>query len=348
MHYHIEIRPKTLYFKKPAGTSRGTYTERKSWYIYLTAEEIPGRQGIGECAPLPKLSCDDVPGYEEVLAKACQNFTRTGRIDVDGLRDYPSILFGLETAFRHFEAGSFALWNTPFSHGEVGIPINGLIWMGDYKYMLEQVEEKMKEGFRCVKLKIGAIDFDRELSLLKHIRAHFSAKEIELRVDANGAFTPSEAMDKLKRLAEMDLHSIEQPIRAGQLEEMAHLAAESPLPIALDEELIGCNAPDEKRRLLETIHPQYIILKPSLHGGIAGCTEWVHLAETILGSTPERPKWWVTSALESQIGLNAIAQWCATLGNPLPQGLGTGEIFKDDKHRLIQRKGDTIWFTNDL
>jgi L-alanine-DL-glutamate epimerase-like enolase superfamily enzyme len=144
------------------------------------------------------------------------------------------------------------------------------------------------------------------------------------------------------------LHSIEQPIRAGQLEEMAHLAAESPLPIALDEELIGCNAPDEKRRLLETIHPQYIILKPSLHGGIAGCTEWVHLAETILGSTPERPKWWVTSALESQIGLNAIAQWCATLGNPLPQGLGTGEIFKDDKHRLIQRKGDTIWFSNDL
>ena len=232
--------------------------------------------------------------------------------------------------------------------GEAGIPINGLIWMGDYKYMLEQVEEKMKEGFRCVKLKIGAIDFDRELSLLKHIRAHFSAKEIELRVDANGAFPPSEAMDKLKRLAEMDLHSIEQPIRAGQWEEMARFAAESPLPIALDEELIGCNAPDEKRRLLETIHPQYIILKPSLHGGIAGCTEWVHLAETILGSTPERPKWWVTSALESQIGLNAIAQWCATLGNPLPQGLGTGEIFKDDKHRLIQRKGDTIWFTNDL
>ena len=208
--------------------------------------------------------------------------------------------------------------------------------------------DKPTEGFRCVKLKIGAIDFDRELSLLKHIRTHFSAKEIELRVDANGAFTPPEAMDKLKRLAEMDLHSIEQPIRAGQLEEMAHLAAESPLPIALDEELIGCNAPDEKRRLLETIHPQYIILKPSLHGGISGCTEWIHLAEAILGSTPEQPKWWVTSALESQIGLNAIAQWCATLGNPLPQGLGTGEIFKDDKHRLIQRKGDTIWFTNDL
>ena len=163
MHYHIEIRPKTLYFKKPAGTSRGTYTERKSWYIYLTAEETPGRQGIGECAPLPKLSCDDVPGYEEVLAKACQNFTRTGRIDVDGLRDYPSILFGLETAFRHFEAGSFALWNTPFSHGEVGIPINGLIWMGSYEEMLGQVTDKIESGFRCIKLKIGAIDFDKEL-----------------------------------------------------------------------------------------------------------------------------------------------------------------------------------------
>jgi len=287
-------------------------------------------------------------GYESVLAHICNEVTEQGGFSVESLRDYPSILFGLETAFRHLERGCFELWDTPFSRGEVGIPINGLIWMGDYKKMLEQIEAKMAVGFRCIKLKIGAINFEEELALLRFIRSHFSAKEVELRVDANGAFAPADAMEKLKRLAELDLHSIEQPIRAGQLEEMARLAAESPLPIALDEELIGCNAPDEKRRLLETIHPQYIILKPSLHGGIAGCTEWVHLAETILGSTPEQPKWWVTSALESQIGLNAIAQWCATLGNPLPQGLGTGEIFKDDKHKLIQRKGDTIWFTNDL
>ena len=345
--FQTQIIKKQLHFKQPAGTSRGVYTTRDVWYILLT-DTGSRHYGVGECAPLPALSCDDIPSYDEVLATACKNLEKNGEIDREALLPYPSILFGMETALLHFRARSLQFWHTPFSKGKEGIPINGLIWMGDYKYMLEQVEEKMKEGFRCVKLKIGAIDFDRELSLLKHIRAHFSAKEIELRVDANGAFTPSEAMDKLKRLAEMDLHSIEQPIRAGQLEEMAHLAAESPLPIALDEELIGCNAPDEKRRLLETIHPQYIILKPSLHGGIAGCTEWVHLAETILGSTPERPKWWVTSALESQIGLNAIAQWCATLGNPLPQGLGTGEIFKDDKHRLIQRKGDTIWFTNDL
>ena len=326
--YKTEVVPRCLTFKRPAGTSRGVYTTRKLWEVRIRKEDEPSVIGIGECAPLPDLSCDYGVDYEITLSKACLDLEHEGYVDTESLRHYPSILFGLETAMRHSEQGGWRHYDTSFSRGQAGIPINGLIWMGDYKYMLEQVEEKMKEGFRCVKLKIGAIDFDRELSLLKHIRTHFSAKEIELRVDANGAFTPPEAMDKLKRLAEMDLHSIEQPIRAGQLEEMAHLAAESPLPIALD--------------------PQYIILKPSLHGGISGCTEWIHLAEAILGSTPEQPKWWVTSALESQIGLNAIAQWCATLGNPLPQGLGTGEIFKDDKHRLIQRKGDTIWFTNDL
>ena len=324
MHYHIEIRPKTLYFKKPAGTSRGTYTERMSWYIYLTAEETPGRQGIGECAPLPKLSCDDVPGYEDVLAKACQNFTRTGRIDVDGLRDYPSILFGLETAFRHFEAGSFALWNTPFSHGEVGIPINGLIWMGSYEEMLGQVTDKIESGFRCIKLKIGAIDFDKELEILRIIRKQLSSDEIELRVDANGAFSPNEAMRKLNCLAKLDLHSIEQPIRAGQWEDMALLAASSPVPIALDEELIGYNTPEKKKELLSFINPQYIILKPSLHGGLYGCSEWIKEAQD------RQIGWWITSALESNVGLNAIAQWCATFDNPLPQGLGTGGLFTNN------------------
>ena len=266
-YYQIEVVPRCLTFKRPAGTSRGVYTTRKLWEVRIRKEDEPSVIGIGECAPLPDLSCDYGVDYEITLSKACLDLEQKGYVDTESLRHYPSILFGLETAMRHYEQGGWRHYDTPFSQGQAGIPINGLIWMGDYKYMLEQVEEKMKEGFRCVKLKIGAIDFDRELSLLKHIRAHFSAKEIELRVDANGAFTPSEAMDKLKRLAEMDLHSIEQPIRAGQLEEMARLAAESPLPIALDEELIGCNAPDEKRRLLETIHPQYIILKPSLHRG---------------------------------------------------------------------------------
>lgn len=341
MNIKTQILPHELYFKRPARTSRGTYESRKIWYVGI------GNGSLGECAPLPDLSSDFGPDYETKLAQACLDLESKGFIDSDALRHSPSILFGLETAMRHFERGGWKHFDTPFSRGEAGIPINGLIWMGDYPYMLEQVEEKMKEGFRCVKLKIGAIDFDRELSLLKHIRAHFSAKEIELRVDANGAFAPSEAMDKLKRLAEMDLHSIEQPIRAGQWDEMARLAAETPLPIALDEELIGCYDPEEKRALLETIRPQYIILKPSLHGGIAGCEEWIRLAGDILASTPQRPKWWITSALESQVGLNAIAQWCATLCNPLPQGLGTGEIFRDERRRLIQRKGDTIWFNND-
>ena len=323
-HYRIKIYPKDLHFKKPAGTSRGTYTKRKSWFLALSSKDDPERYGVGECAPLPNLSCDDIPEYEEVLAKACQKFVNTGRIDIEGLRDYPSILFGLETALLGFEANSIALWDTPFSRGEAGIPINGLIWMGSYKEMTEQVADKIESGFRCIKMKIGAIDFEKELKILRIIREQFSADEIELRVDANGAFSPNEAMAKLNRLAELDLHSIEQPIRAGQWDDMVLLAASSPVPIALDEELIGCNTPEKKKELLSFINPQYIILKPSLHGGLYGCSEWIKEAQE------QQIGWWATSALESNIGLNAIAQWCATFDNPLPQGLGTGTLFTDN------------------
>ena len=216
--------------------------------------------------------------------------------------------------------------------------------MGDYPTMLHRIEEKMKAGFRCIKLKIGAIHFDEELALLKHIRAHFSAREIELRVDANGAFAPSEALTKLHQLAELDLHSIEQPIRAGQWEEMARLTQESPLPIALDEELIGCNQPQKKRELLQTVRPHYIILKPSLHGGLHGASEWIELADELLGQREGHPSWWITSALESNIGLNVIAQWCATFHNPLPQGLGTGQLFTDNIDRPLSIQGDCLWF----
>lgn len=333
----IEVIPWELTFKRPAKTSRGVYVNRKLWYLKIG-------DAIGECAPLPDLSCDYSEDYEEMIRRACHEVELSGTINSEALRPYPSILFGLEMVMRHHQSGDWRLFDTAFSRGEVGIPINGLIWMGDYDYMLQQIETKMSEGFRCVKLKIGAINFDRELSLLKHIRNHFSASEIELRVDANGAFSPSEAMDKLNRLAELELHSIEQPIRAGQWEEMARLAAETPLPIALDEELIGVNDQAKKRKLLSTIHPQYIILKPSLHGGMAGCEEWIRLADELLDGSDSHPRWWVTSTLESQVGLNAIAQWSATLGNPLPQGLGTGEIFLDDNRKLIRREGDTIWF----
>lgn len=334
--YRIHIEPRTLHFKQPAGTSRGVYTTRRVWYLHLTSDSQPGREGIGECAPLPNLSCDDLPHYEQLLSSLCQEAAQSG-IDYERLRPYPSILFGLETAFRHFERGTASLWDTPFSRGEQGIPINGLIWMGSYTQMLSQIEAKMQAGFRCIKLKIGAIHFEEELSLLKMIRRHFSAKEIELRVDANGAFSPAEALEKLKRLSELDLHSIEQPIRAGQWDSMARLSQLSPLPIALDEELIGVHSTSRKKELLETIHPQYIILKPSLHGGLWGSQEWIAAASQLgIG-------WWITSALESNIGLNAIAQWCATLHNPLPQGLGTGALFTDNIPMPLEVRGDELW-----
>lgn len=336
--YTINIIPRILHFKQPAGTSRGTYTTRKVWYIYLSTTEYPERVGVGECAPLPKLSCDDLPDYEQILCNACRCLEQTGELDTEALRDYPSILFGLETALRHYETQSWALWDTPFSRGETGIPINGLIWMGDFDRMLQQIEVKMRSGYRCIKLKIGAINFEEELALLKHIRAHYSAREIELRVDANGAFSPIDAMEKLNRLAELELHSIEQPIRAGQWEEMARLTADTPLPIALDEELIGCNTPEGKQDLLTSVRPQYIILKPSLHGGISGGNEWIAEAEK------QHIGWWITSALESNIGLNAIAQWCATFRNPLPQGLGTGLLFTDNIEMPLEIRKDCLWF----
>jgi len=336
--YNIQITPRLLHFKQPAGTSRGVYNTRKVWYIEISSMENPSIKGVGECAPLPNLSCDDVPQYEEVLQQACSRVAREGNIPTESLRNYPSILFGLETALRHYETGSLALWDTPFSRGEAGIPINGLIWMGNFEEMYRQIEAKMEAGYRCIKLKIGAIDFDAELTLLKHIRSRLSVKDIELRVDANGAFSPAEAMHKLDALSKLDLHSIEQPIRAGQWEEMARLTARTPLPIALDEELIGHNIPEIKQELLSAIRPQYIILKPSLHGGICGSNEWIAEAEK------QNIGWWVTSALESNIGLNAIAQWCATLHNALPQGLGTGQLFTDNIDLPLEIRKDCLWF----
>ena len=336
--YNIQITPRLLHFKQPAGTSRGVYNTRKVWYIEISSMENPSIKGIGECAPLPNLSCDDVPQYEEVLQQVCSRVAREGNIPTESLRNYPSILFGLETALRHYETGSLALWDTPFSRGEAGIPINGLIWMGNFEEMYRQIEAKMEAGYRCIKLKIGAIDFDAELTLLKHIRSRFSVKDIELRVDANGAFSLAEAMHKLDALSKLDLHSIEQPIRAGQWEEMARLTACTPLPIALDEELIGHNIPEIKQELLSAIRPQYIILKPSLHGGICGSNEWIAEAEK------QNIGWWVTSALESNIGLNAIAQWCATLHNALPQGLGTGQLFTDNIDLPLEIRKDCLWF----
>lgn len=339
---HIEISERTLHFKQPAGTSRGVYTTRQSYYLTITDDNRSGIKGVGECATLPDLSCDAVPEYFKILSDICRMVEQTGNIPYEMLRPYPSILFGLETAFAQLEAnGSTRLYDTPFGRGEEGITINGLVWMGTFEEMYSRLEAKLKAGFHCVKLKIGAIDFNKELDLIKHIREAFDKNTIELRVDANGGFTPENAMARLEALAQYDIHSIEQPIKQHQWGEMARLCKETPLPIALDEELIGVNVRSMKEYLLDTIRPQYIILKPSLHGGMYGCDEWIQLAkERGIGS-------WITSALESNIGLNAIAHYCAKTYGPavsMPQGLGTGQLFTDNIETPLMIEGDKIWY----
>lgn len=336
MTYEIEER--VLHFKQPAGTSRGVYTTRKMWFVSLSDGN---RTGVGECAPLPDLSCDALPDelYVSKLNVFCRNLCETGEIDVEALRDYPSMLFGLETALLNLRNGG-KLFDTAFSRGEEGIPINGLVWMGNYDEMLQRMEEKLEKGFRCVKLKIGAIDFEQELDLIKRIRDRFSFHEVELRLDANGAFKYEEALYKLELLSQYAIHSIEQPIRQGQWAYMAELCRESPLPIALDEELIGVNDPEMKTHMLNIIRPRYIILKPSLHGGMTGCREWIDAARELgVGS-------WITSALESNIGLNAIAQFASIVYGPqitMPQGLGTGQLFTDNIVMPLEIRGDMLF-----
>jgi o-succinylbenzoate synthase len=332
MSLKYTLSKKILHFKQPAGTSRGVYTTRKIWLVHLSEGE---KTGVGECAPLPDLSCDALPDetYEAKLHQFCQTLCQTGELDDESLRPYPSMRFGLETAVLslqsslHSSLSTLLLFDTPFSRGEEGIPINGLVWMGNYDEMLQRMEEKLEKGFRCVKLKIGAIDFDQELDLVKRIRDRFSFHEVELRLDANGAFKYEDALYKLELLSQYAIHSIEQPIRQGQWAYMAELCRESPLPIALDEELIGVNDPEMKGHMLNVIKPRYIILKPSLHGGMKGCREWIEAArQQGIGS-------WITSALESNIGLNAIAQFASDVYGPhirMPQGLGTGQLFTDN------------------
>ena len=371
--YKIDISERTLHFKQPAGTSRGVYTTRHSYYLTLTSDEMPGVEGVGECATLPDLSCDAKPEYEMTLRQVCQMVEQMGRIPYDMIRAYPSITFGLETAFASFfdeakkklgamnlsegktsveilkEAGVSVpmgmenlvnLFDSPFGRGEEGITINGLVWMGTYEEMLARLEEKLQAGFHCVKLKIGAIDFFKELDLIKRIRDVYTKEQVELRVDANGGFLPENAMSQLEALAKYDIHSIEQPIKQHQWPKMAQLCRETPLPIALDEELIGVNVRSMKEALLDTIRPQYIILKPSLHGGIYGCNEWIQLAsQRGIGS-------WITSALESNIGLNAIAHYAAKVYGPnveMPQGLGTGQLFTDNIPMPLEIRGDKLF-----
>lgn len=316
----IRFEKKTFTFKRPSGTSRGVLTEKHAWFLSVWREDNPTVVGIGECSIIPGLSPDftSFEAYEEKLEEVCDD-------PMTDLSDWPSICFGLETALLDLEHGGKRIYfQNAFSEGERKISINGLIWMGNPDFMRAQLAEKLKEGFTTLKMKIGAIDFAQELEILREIRSQYSEEQITLRVDANGAFAPDDAMDKLRQLSKLHIHSIEQPIRAGQYAAMRRLCLNGPISIALDEELIGVKGTAAKENLLDEIQPQYIILKPSLHGGIEGCREWIRLAES------REIQWWLTSALESNIGLNAICQLAGEYENLIPQGLGTGSLYTDN------------------
>lgn len=315
----------TLLFKRPSGTSRGVLQSKDSWIIRIRNTQNPEVSGTGECSIIQGLSPDDPIAFEEKLDFVCRDITETGGVDITRIKDFPAIRFGLETALLDYQAKEpHVLFPSDFTRGKAEIPINGLVWMGDIPFMKKQLDKKIDAGFTCLKLKIGAIDFEQELKLLQSIRASFSSGDLELRVDANGAFLPGDALEKLKRLAEFGLHSIEQPIKQGQAEKMADLCSRSPIPVALDEELIGVHDLQEKHDMLKVIRPQFIILKPSLLGGLKAAEEWITLSER------EQIGWWATSALESNIGLNAIAQWVFGLKNSMPQGLGTGQLYTNN------------------
>ena len=354
MKLSFQIEPRTLHFKFPATTSRGVYTRRKIWLVHACDRDNAAFQGTGECAPLFDLSPDYTADYPLRLRAVCDSIERAGRLDDEALRTLPSMRFGIETALLHAVAAANEKntpYNTSFSRGEQGLPINGLVWMGDKAAMFEGLDDKLRQGFRCIKIKIGAIGFEDEIELLNHVRSEYDAETIQLRVDANGAFSPADVMERLDRLAAFGIQSIEQPLRAGRWDAMARVCRESPVPVALDEELIGLYSRAEKEAMLDKVRPAYLVLKPTLHGGLAGCEEWVSLAE-------ERGiGWWVTSALESNVGLAAIACWTAHLleshtrtnisdaSQIIPQGLGTGQLFTDNiPFSQLQIRGGALWY----
>lgn len=334
--YHKYI----LNFKRPSGTSRGVMNEKETWFIII---EDDNKKGIGECGILRGLSADDRDDYEEKLQWTCDNIHLGEKALWEALLAFPSIQFGVEMAFRSLKSEApFMLFPSDFTTGEKSIAINGLVWMGEPEFMKQQIEEKLATGFRCIKLKIGAIDFEKELELLAFIRSHFSSEQVEIRVDANGAFSLDLALDKLNQLDKYELHSIEQPIKQNNIEAMAGLCKKTPFPIALDEELIGVFTIEDKEKIIQKIKPQYIILKPSFIGGFRGTQEWITLAEKYnIG-------WWITSALESNIGLNAIAQWTFLQNNTMPQGLGTGGLYTNNFDCPLEVTQGQLWYNPDL
>lgn len=328
-------RPYTLHFTFEARTSRGAMWHKRTYFVEVWDDAAPDVKGVGECALFEGLSADDQPDYEQRLDSACRGI-HSFDLAASG---YSSITFGLEGALADLAHGGKGIcfpsaWTTGRSH----VAINGLIWMGDKRLMLQRIKEKMAMGFRCIKLKIGGINFDDELALLAYIRGQIGSDELELRLDANGAFAPADALARLDALARYGIHSIEQPIRAGQPREMARICEQSPIPVALDEELIGVRGMAEKKALIAAIKPAYVILKPSLCGGLRHADEWIAAAcEQGVG-------WWATSALESNIGLSAIAQWVAAKNPAMPQGLGTGGLYSNNIPSRVYLEGDRLMF----
>ena len=325
-----------LDFKRPSGTSRGILTQKETWFLIL---EHNGKMGVGECGLLRGLSIDDRPDYEEKLSWVCKNIHLGEEQLWKKTIEFPSIQFGIEMAFKTLESKKpFELFPSDFTNSKASILINGLVWMGDEAFIKQQIQEKIEQGFKCIKLKIGAINFDKELAILRSIRANFSPNQMEIRVDANGAFSLDTALDKLYKLSEFKLHSIEQPIAKNNTDMMAELCKKTPFPIALDEELIGVFSKQEKQDLLMKIQPQFIILKPSFVGGFRGTNEWIAIAEKLnIG-------WWITSALESNIGLNAIAQWTYLQNNKMPQGLGTGALYTNNFDCPLKVENGNLWY----
>ena len=322
----------------PSRTSRDVLHNKPSWYLVIKDQS---RIGIGECSIIPGLSLDRVNDIETKLDYICREISSGNKLDIEEFNDYPAIKFALETALIdfNFSESPFKINDSNFSNFKDKIKINGLVWMGDIKYMRSQIIEKVNRGFSCIKIKVGALKFESELQLIKEIRRDFTQGDLEIRLDANGAFKINEALEKLERLNEFSIQSIEQPIKKNHWQEMAKLCELSPIPIALDEELIGINL--SKAELLDTIKPDYLILKPSLLGGFTECDNWISLAKE------NRIKWWATSALEGNVGLNAIAQWVYTKNSKIRQGLGTGMLFKNNVNSPLEISADSIYLNED-
>ena len=331
----------TVNFISPGKTSRDVLKQKDSWFVVI---EHLKNYGIGECSIIPGLSIDNTHQIESKLKQVCDDISNGKEINYQDYDQFPALKFAVETAYKSLEGfnSPFRLFNSDFTNSGKGIQINGLIWMGEISFMQQQIKSKLNNGFNCLKLKVGSLEFESEINMLKNLRKEFSKKDLEIRLDANGAFSKDTALEKLKGLSDFSIHSIEQPIKPKQYDEMAKICELSPIPIALDEELIGVNLSSEREKLLDTINPHFLILKPSLLGGFKDSNEWINFAKK------RNIKWWATSALESNLGLNAIAQWVSTKEIKLRQGLGTGMLFSNNIQSPLEIKGDRLFLNNDI